>query len=114
LLSAAGSPDSKLASALVEHAWRHHAVSLNGRRGRRPRHEVVAVFALALAVNRGAFGEGAKPRIRSALDGAIGRRGLYRERSRQWVEPLDRELLDFARAVNDKPGETRDEPARRL
>lgn len=110
LLAAGGSDDSKLASAVVEHAWRHCPALLNGTRGPRPRHEVAAVFALALAINRAALGERAQPRMRAALDAALGRRGLYRERSAQWTEPLEVELLAFARAVHNKPDSAVEEP----
>lgn len=112
LLKRAGSAGdaSRLGNAAVAYAWRRHSAYLSGARGERPPHEVAAVFALALACRHGALGQRATPTLRAAVDAGIGKRGLYRERSRQWTQPTQAELLAYAQRVNDDPDAAIAEP----
>lgn len=96
----------RTANAAVAYAWRHHPERLSGRSGARPGHEVIAVFALALASQQRALGEWATPALRDALDAAIGKRGLYRERIRAAAGTSEGELWAYARRVNAKPEAT--------
>ncbi|GEM_PF-4214201 len=101
---------TRIAEAVMGHAWQAYAPRLDGRFGVRPRHEVLALFALALAVSRGVLGERATPAAREALVVGIGKHGLYNGRSREWHAPGEVELLAFARAVLDDPANAVLEP----
>jgi hypothetical protein len=101
---------TRIAEAAVTHAWQAYAPRLDGRFGIRPRHEVLALFALALAVKRGIMGEKARPAVREALVAGLGKRGLYTVRSREWQAAGEIELVAFARAVLDDPANAVLEP----
>jgi len=89
----------KLYHATIERAWQACPARLNGTTGARPEHEVIALFATALAVHRDSFGAPATGRLRQALAAGIGTSGRYQPRLKDWRETAAADLMAFARAV---------------